>query len=46
MVGMRGRFVRRLLRCSDGLVRVSVGVEDFEDLLEDFLRALEVAGCC
>ena len=31
---------------SDGLVRVSVGVEDIEDLLEDFGRALEVVGCC
>jgi cystathionine beta-lyase len=30
---------------SDGLVRVSVGVEDLEDLLEDFTGALEVAGC-
>lgn len=30
---------------SDGVVRVSVGVEDIEDLLEDFARALDVAGC-
>lgn len=30
---------------SDGLVRVSVGVEDAEDLIEDFGRALECAGC-
>jgi cystathionine beta-lyase len=29
---------------SDGLVRVSVGVEDFEDLLEDFTQALGGAG--
>jgi cystathionine beta-lyase len=27
---------------SDGLVRVSVGIEDVEDLLEDFERALAV----
>jgi cystathionine beta-lyase len=31
---------------SDGLIRVSVGIEDIEDLQEDFLRALEVVGCC
>lgn len=30
---------------SDGLVRVSVGIEDFEDLKDDFAHALEVAGC-
>lgn len=30
----------------DGLVRVSVGLEDIEDLLEDFTRGLEVVGCC
>ncbi len=30
----------------DGLLRVSVGVEDLEDLIEDFTEALEVAGCC
>jgi cystathionine beta-lyase/cystathionine gamma-synthase len=29
---------------SGGLLRVSVGVEDIEDLLHDFSRALEVAG--
>ncbi len=29
---------------SDGLVRVSVGVEDIDDLLEDFSRALANAG--
>jgi cysteine-S-conjugate beta-lyase len=40
------REERQRAGISDGLVRVSVGVEDFEDLLEDFLRALEVAGCC
>ncbi len=31
---------------SDGLIRVSAGVEDIDDLLEDFARALEVVGCC
>ena len=31
---------------SDGLVRVSVGIEDIEDLLQDFTQALEVVGCC
>lgn len=40
------REERECAGISDGLVRVSVGVEDIEDLLEDFLRALEVAGCC
>jgi cystathionine beta-lyase len=40
------REERQRAGISDGLVRVSVGVEDIEDLLEDFLRALEVAGCC
>jgi len=30
----------------DGLIRVSVGVEDIDDLIEDFTDALEVAGCC
>ena len=40
------REERQRAGISDGMVRVSVGVEDFEDLLEGFLRALEVAGCC
>ena len=31
---------------SDGLIRVSVGIEDIEDLLQDFTCALEVVGCC
>ncbi|MFI5398774.1 MAG: trans-sulfuration enzyme family protein [Candidatus Binatia bacterium] len=30
---------------SNGLVRMSVGVEDIEDLLEDLARGLEVVGC-
>lgn len=33
-------------RISNGLIRVSVGIEDVEDLLEDFTQALEVVGCC
>ena len=40
------REERQRAGISDGLVRVSVGAEAFENLLEDFLRALEVAGCC
>lgn len=31
---------------ADGLIRVSVGIEDIEDLLDDFSGALEVVGCC
>jgi methionine-gamma-lyase len=34
---------RRAAGIPDGLVRVSVGIEDQEDLLEDFARALEKA---
>jgi cystathionine beta-lyase/cystathionine gamma-synthase len=34
---------RRAAGITDGLVRVSVGLEDVEDLLEDFDRALEKA---
>lgn len=34
---------RHAVGISDGLVRVSVGVEDVEDLVEDFTRALEKA---
>ncbi|HZP90718.1 MAG TPA: aminotransferase class I/II-fold pyridoxal phosphate-dependent enzyme [Actinomycetota bacterium] len=34
---------RRAAGIADGLVRVSVGLEDVEDLLEDFDRALEKA---
>lgn len=29
----------------DGLLRISVGIEEFEDLQDDLLRALEVMGC-
>ena len=32
---------RRAARIDDGMVRVSCGVEPAEDLLEDFLAALE-----
>ena len=32
---------RRSAGIADGLVRVSVGLEDVDDLLEDFDRALE-----
>jgi methionine-gamma-lyase len=34
---------RRALGISDGLIRVSVGIEDQPDILEDFERALEKA---
>jgi cystathionine beta-lyase/cystathionine gamma-synthase len=34
---------RHAVGISDGLVRVSVGVEDVEDIIEDFTRALEKA---
>jgi cystathionine beta-lyase/cystathionine gamma-synthase len=36
------REERRQAGISDGLVRVSVGIEDVEDLLEDFDQALAV----
>ena len=32
---------RRAAGIADGLIRVSVGLEDVEDLIEDFERALE-----
>jgi cystathionine beta-lyase/cystathionine gamma-synthase len=34
---------RKRVGISDGLVRVSVGIEDVEDLLEDFNQALPSA---
>ena len=34
---------RRVAGIADGLVRVSVGLEEVEDLIEDFDRALEKA---
>ncbi len=34
----------RLAGVTDGLVRVSVGIEDWRDLLEDFRQALDAAG--
>ena len=33
---------RRAAGIADGLVRVSVGLEDADDLIEDFLAALKV----
>jgi cystathionine gamma-lyase len=35
---------RQLLGISDTLIRISVGVEDFEDLRDDLAQALEIAG--
>jgi cystathionine beta-lyase/cystathionine gamma-synthase len=35
--------VRRAAGIADGLIRVSVGLEDVEDLIEDFDPALEKA---
>ena len=35
------REVRLANGITDGLIRVSVGIEDIEDLIEDFGRALE-----
>jgi cystathionine beta-lyase/cystathionine gamma-synthase len=32
---------RRRAGIADGLVRVSIGLEDLDDLIEDFDRALE-----
>jgi O-acetylhomoserine/O-acetylserine sulfhydrylase-like pyridoxal-dependent enzyme len=32
---------RRAAGIADGLIRVSVGIEDVDDLVEDFARALE-----
>lgn len=37
---------RQRLGIADGLIRVSVGIEDYEDLQDDFLTALQKAGCC
>jgi cystathionine gamma-lyase/homocysteine desulfhydrase len=36
--------VRAELGISDGLIRLSVGIEDVEDIVEDLLQALEVLG--
>jgi cystathionine beta-lyase/cystathionine gamma-synthase len=36
------RETRESLGISDGLVRVSVGIEDAEDILADFERGLEM----
>ena len=32
---------RRRLRITDGLVRISVGIEDVEDVMADFQQALD-----
>jgi cystathionine beta-lyase len=40
------REERQRAGITDGLVRVSVGIEDIEDLLVDFDYALAAAGCC
>ena len=34
--------VRRAMGITDGLMRVSIGIEDTEDLVNDFIQALEV----
>lgn len=34
---------RQLIGIHDGLIRVSVGIEGADDLLKDFLRALDAA---
>jgi len=40
------REERQRAGISDGLVRLSVGIEDIEDLIEDFSGAPEIAGTC
>lgn len=34
---------RRALNISDSLIRISVGIEDVEDLIDDLKQALKVA---
>lgn len=34
---------RKMLNISDTLIRISVGLEDVEDLIEDLKRALKLA---
>jgi cystathionine beta-lyase len=36
--------VRRELGITDGLIRLSVGIESIDDLLEDLDRAIDAAG--
>ena len=36
--------IRAALGISDGFIRLSVGVEDVEDLIEDLRQAIERAG--
>lgn len=38
--------VRHALGISDGLIRISVGLEAVEDILADLQQAFEAAGCC
>ncbi len=38
--------VRRALGISDGLIRISVGLEAAEDIIADLQQAFEAAGCC
>ncbi len=38
--------LRRGLGISDGLVRLSVGLEAAEDIIADLAQAFETAGCC
>ena len=38
--------VRRALGISDGLIRISVGLEGAEDIIADLQQAFEAAGCC
>jgi cystathionine gamma-lyase len=38
--------LRRRLGISDGLIRLSVGLEAPEDIVADLAQAFEVAGCC
>jgi cystathionine beta-lyase/cystathionine gamma-synthase len=38
--------LRRRLGISDGLIRLSVGLEAPEDIIADLAQAFEVAGCC
>ncbi len=41
-----GPELRRQLGISDGLVRLSVGLEAPEDIIADLAQAFEAAGCC
>lgn len=41
-----GPEVRHSLGISDGLIRISVGLEAVDDILADLQQAFEAAGCC